>query len=417
MTLASEQLAALNRLLAEILPDNRFYAAKTESAGCPRQFDSLATFFQHFPPTTKAELAEDQARLPPYGTNLTYPLNRYTRFHQTSGSTGQPIRWLDTEASWSWLVDNWVRVFEAGGTAPDDRVLFAFSFGPFLGFWTAFDAAGRIGCLTLPAGGMSTMARLRMLEDNRATVLCCTPTYALRLGEAAAAEGIDPSSVRIILVAGEPGAGIPETRARIESLWPAARLVDHHGMTELGPVSYGAPDNPSILRIIEQSFIAEVLDPTSGTPVPPGSEGELVLTSLGRSASPLLRYRTGDLVRPARTAPEGLANYYLDGGILGRIDDMILIRGVNIYPSSVESLVRRFEDVAEYRVTVSTERQMAEMAIAIEPRVDCADPGGLAADLEAALRVMFNLRIPITLAEAGSLPRFEMKAKRWQKTT
>jgi len=411
----STQLDTLNRLLAEVLPDNRFYAAKLREAGCPDRFESLEDFTRRFPMTTKADLAEDQRLRPPHGTNLTFPVNRYTRYHQTSGTSGQPIRWLDTPESWSWLVDNWVRVFEAAGTAPDDSVLFAFSFGPFLGFWTAFDAATRLGCLALPAGGMSTKARLRLLEDNRAGVLCCTPTYALRLGEAASEEDTDVSSVRIIIVAGEPGAGIPETRSRIEAMWPGARLVDHHGMTELGPVSYGWPENPAILRIMEQSFIAEVLDPRDGTPVAPGGEGELVLTSLGRIASPLLRYRTGDLVRPWSAAPEGMANYYLDGGILGRIDDMILIRGVNIYPSSVESLIRRFDEIAEFRVDVTVERHMSEMRIAIEPKPDVARGGDLVARVAEALRELFNLRIEVTLAEPGSLPRFEMKAKRWRR--
>ena len=414
--LETAQLKALNGLLAEILPDNRFYARKLAAAGCPSRFAALTDFFARVPMTVKAELAEDQLAAGPHGTNLSYPINRYTRFHQTSGTSGQPIRWLDTPESWAWLVENWVRVFEAAGTSADDRVLFAFSFGPFLGFWTAFDAAGRLGCLALPAGGMSTKARLRMLEDNRATVLCCTPTYALRLGEAAEAEGTDVSSVRILIVAGEPGAGIPETRARIEGMWPGARLVDHHGMTELGPVSYGWPEDPAILRIMEQSFLAEVLDPRDGTPVAPGREGELVLTSLGRAASPLLRYRTGDLVRPWPGAPEGLANYYLDGGILGRIDDMILVRGVNIYPSSVESLIRRFAEIAEFRVDVHTERHMSEMSITIEPTADCTDRNALRERVAEALRELFNLRIEVDVAEAGSLPRFEMKAKRWHRS-
>src|SRR5262249_37894170 len=152
---------------------------------------SLADFKARVPFTVKQELVADQAACPPFGTNLTYPLDQYTRFSQTSGTSGAPLRWLDTTATWSWMVDNWVDVFRVSGVGSQDRVFFAFSFGPFLGFWTAFEAAGRLGCLCIPGGGLSSSARLRSMLDNQATVLCCTPTYALRLAEIAAQDGID----------------------------------------------------------------------------------------------------------------------------------------------------------------------------------------------------------------------------------
>ncbi|MDJ0836902.1 MAG: AMP-binding protein [Acidobacteriota bacterium] len=408
------QLDQLNHLLGELVPGNAFYQAKIEAAGCGYRFESLDDFRTAFPTTVKSELIADQIAHAPYGTNLTYDLKRYVRFNRTSGTSGNPMRWLDTPESWSWMVDNWVKVFQAAGTAEGDRILFAFSFGPFLGFWTAFEAAGRLGALALPAGGMSSLARLRMIHDNQATVLCCTPTYALRLGEAALDHhDLDLHSVKTLIVAGEPGAGIPETRRQIEALWPGARLVDHHGMTEVGPVSYGLPENPDILRIIETAYIAEVVDPKTGRAVGPGHEGELLLTTLGRVGSPLLRYRTGDLVRPWAEAPVGMGPYYLDGGILGRIDDMILVRGVNIYPASVESVIRRFSEIAEFRVHVRTVRRMSELSIVIEPGGECDNPDDLCRRLQEELKSAFALRIPVSLTEEGSLPRFEMKARRW----
>ena len=281
--------------------------------------------------TTKQELIDDQSQTPPYGTNLTFPLAHYTRFCQTSGTSGHPLRWLDTNESWSWMLDNWDRVYQAANVTSIDHIFFAFSFGPFLGFWTAFEAATRMGALAIPGGGMRTSVRLRTILETRATVLCCTPTYAIRLAEAAAEENLDleTSNIRRIIVAGEPGGSIASTRAHIEKLWPGARVVDHHGMTETGPVSYGCPSRPGVLHIIESSYIAEVID------------SELILTNLGRIGSPLIRYRTGDLVKPIRgTCICGTTDVALEGGILGRTDDMVVVRGVNIYPTAVEEVLR-----------------------------------------------------------------------------
>ena len=307
----ASQLEQLRSLVAELFPANSFYYRKLETAGITFDVASLEDFSARFPFTTKLELAADQLAHPPYGTNLTSPLASYTRFHQTSGTTGTPLRWLDTPESWEWLLDNWAVVLRAAGVRAGDRACFPFSFGPFLGFWMAFESAERLGCLCLPTGGMSSVARLQVILDNEATVLCCTPTYALRLGEVAAETGIDlkRSKVRVIVVAGEPGGSIPATRARIEQLWPGVRVFDHHGMTEVGPVTYECPAQPGTLHVIESGFYAEIVEPNSGKPVQHGQPGELVLTPLGRVASPLLRYRTGDLVKcGVRSAECGTRN-------------------------------------------------------------------------------------------------------------
>ena len=251
------------------------------------------------PFTTKAELAADQAAHPPYGSNLTHPIEHYSRFCQTSGTTARPLVILDTAESWDWLLGNWAQIYRAAGLAAGDRIYFAFSFGPFLGFWTAFEAAAKLGFLCLPGGGLGSAARLRAMIEQRATVLCCTPTYALHLAEVAGAERIDlsASAVRKIIVAGEPGGSVPEVRAKIGAAWNGARVIDHYGMTEVGPVAFQDADAEGVLRVIEDSYFAEVIEPASGVAVAPGTVGELVLTTLGRSACPLLRYRTGDLVK------------------------------------------------------------------------------------------------------------------------
>jgi phenylacetate-CoA ligase len=411
------QRTALRELTRALLPSNRFYAAKLSAAQLTGEAFSLEDFFARMPFTAKAELVADQSAHPPYGTNLTFPIERYTRFHQTSGTSGVPLRWLDTPESWAWMSETWAQVFRMAGVSSGDRIFFAFSFGPFLGFWTAFEAGLRLGCLCLPGGGMSSAARLRAILDNAATVLCCTPTYAIRLGEVAEEEGIDlsRSQVRAILLAGEPGGSLPAVRERIQSIWPGARPFDHHGMTEVGPVTFECPMRPGVLHVLENAFIPEVIHPQTGVQVGPGETGELVLTNLGRIGSPLLRYRTGDLVQRAAALPCACGRFdlALEGGILGRTDDMVVVRGVNLYPSALEDVIHRFPMVAEYRAELYTERAMQEIRLQVEPAPECPDPAHLLHELEVALRAAFNLRIPVHLAEPGSLPRFELKARRW----
>jgi phenylacetate-CoA ligase len=407
-------LAKLPELLAAILPGNPFYAAKLRGISPDSGLAGL-------PFTLRQELIEDQIAHPPYGSNLTYPLDRYTRFCQTSATTtGTPMRWLDTPESWDWMIGNWACVYQAAGVGAGDRIFFAFSFGPFLGFWVGFEAAARVGCLAIPGGGMRSAARLRTIVETSATVLCCTPTYAIRLAEVAAEENIDlsASKVRAVIVAGEPGGSVPATRSRISNFWHGARVVDHHGMTEIGPVSYGCPKRPGVLHVIDDSYIAEVIDPLTGQPVPRGVTGELVLTNLGRLGSPLLRYRTSDIVQAAaeNTCECGASGLALNGGILGRTDDMLVVRGVNVYPSAVENILRGFDTVCEYRVEIQNHRTLPELSIQVEAAPAHAHDATLTHRLEAALTNAFALRIPVALVPQGSLPRFEMKARRWVNT-
>jgi phenylacetate-CoA ligase len=392
----------LRDLLAQVVPGNRFYARKL-AAWDGRDLAAV-------PFTLKAELVADQHEHPPYGSNLTYPFARYCRLHQTSGtSAGRPLRWLDTPESWDWLLSCWQVTFARLGLRTDDVFYFPFSFGPFLGFWTAFEAAARAGYLVLPGGGLTSTARLRFLLDHRATVVCATPTYALHLAELAAAEGIDlaGSPVRLVIVAGEPGGGIPATRARIEAVW-GARVIDHYGMTEVGPVAAETVDVPGDLLVLENHYIAEVLQPGTATPAPQGALGELVLTNLGRTGSPVIRYRTGDVVR-ARRGPDGLLR--LAGGIQGRTDDMIHVRGNNLYPASIEAVVRRFPEVAEFRIVVDRTGALADLCVEVEP-VNGSTPSGLADAVARAIRDELLFRVPVAAVLPGSLPRYEMKARR-----
>jgi phenylacetate-CoA ligase len=396
-------------MLDEVLATNRFYRRKLSGLRAEAAYDELPAI----PFTTRREIEQDQIDYPPYGTNLTYALNQYRRLHQTSGSTGRPLRWLDTPESWAWWKRCWEKVYRAAGLTEVDRLLFPFSFGPFIGFWAAFEGAVALGNLSLAAGGMTSAARLRFMLDNEVTVVCCTPTYALRLAEVAREQGIDlpKTAVRALIVAGEPGGSLPGTRERIERAW-GARVFDHTGMTEMGAVGFECEAQPGGMHLIESEYIPEVINSETGEPVPEGDAGELVLTNLGRWGSPLIRYRTGDLARIRRgRCACGRWSGRLEGGIMGRIDDMLVIRGNNVYPSVVEAIILRFPAVAEFRLEPSRLGATAGLRIAIEPIPD-ADGPALAAKITEQIRNELNFRPEVVLADSGALPRFEMKARR-----
>ncbi len=402
--IASHQLTRLQQGIERILPHNRFYRQKfADFSPVIHQLEDLA----RLPFTYKSELVADQEAHPLYGTNLTYPLAEYVRLHQTSGTTGKPLKILDTQESWDWWAECWTSVYRAAGVGRDDIVFLAFSFGPFIGFWSAYEGAKRLGALTVPGGGMDSLQRLRAMLEIGATVLVCTPSYALRLAEVAQEHSLDirESSVRVTIHAGEPGASIPATRQRIEQAW-GARAFDHAGMTEMGAYGFMCAQQSGI-HVNEEEFLAEILDTQSGQPVQEGEVGELVLTNLGRWGSPAIRYRTGDLVRHGGySCPCGRAFLHLPGGIIGRADDMLIVRGVNIYPSALANVLHRFPQVAEYRIIVTRQGEMDEIAL----QVEC--PPEIAAVLQDELHVALSLRFPVEVVPPGTLPRFELKAKR-----
>lgn len=410
------QSRRLQALLREIVPANPFWTERFAAAGIDVAQVKTSADLTLLPLTTKADLVADATAHPPYGSNLTFPIDNYSRMHQTSGTTGSPLRWLDTPASWDWIMGCWEQIYRIAGLRQDDRLAFPFSFGPFLGFWAGFEGAARLGYLCLPGGGMTSSARLKLIADNQATVVCCTPTYALRLAEVAEEQGFDLAAgrVRALIVAGEPGGSIPATRQRIETQW-GARVFDHWGMTELGSLGIECARNPNGLHLLETECLPEIIDPRTTEPVEPGEAGELVITNLGRLGSPLIRYRTGDLVR-ADTAPCrcGRELLRLDGGILGRIDDMVTIRGNNVYPSTIEAILREFDRIAEFRITVNTVRSMQHLRIEIEPVPETAETAEkLAVAVSEAIRNRLNFQAEIVPVAPGSLPRFELKGRRF----
>jgi phenylacetate-CoA ligase len=415
-SVAEQQLKRLREMVQVILAANEFYRKKFSADDFP-DFDSLEKL-KRLPFTTKDELVEDQLRHPPFGTDLTFPLDRYIRIHQTSGTTGKPMYWLDTEESWDWWAECWKVIFQAAGVRAGDRIYFAFSFGPFIGFWSGWEGARKLGAMALSGGGQSTSQRLKAIVDHQATVLVCTPTYALHMASEARKAGIDlakGSSIRITIHAGEPGASIPSTKRRIEEAW-GAKCYDHPGATEAGAYRFECESQSGGVHVNEGEFIAEVVDPETGEAVEGGEKGELVITNLGRMGSPVIRYRTGDLVQPSHEpCPCGRPFMRLKGGVLGRVDDMTIVRGVNVFPSAIENIMREFAEIEEFRVETFQRDELSELKLILEPRAEYSPFTGLEEKVVRRLRESIGLQPRVELVSPGTLPRFELKAKRFFK--
>jgi phenylacetate-CoA ligase len=397
---ADERSAELLGLVLEQNPFQRRRAHALDLGSTPRLSD--------LPPLTKRELVDDQASNPPFGTNLTFPLERYTHVWQTSGTTGRPLRVVDTAADWAWWRELFAHTLGIAGIGADDRVALAFSFGPHVQFWASYDGLQELGAMAVPLGGMSSVQRVQTIAEVEPTALWCTPTYALRLIEVAVQQRLESAldSVRLVLCTGEPGGSLAGLRARIEEGF-GARCIDHAGLTEAGPFGYPCPEGHG-LHVLESEFVCEILDEAL-LPTAPGQRGELVLTPLRRTGFPVLRYRTGDVVvNTEERCPAGHPDRWLPGGIVGRTDDMAIIRGMNVYPSAIEETVRRVSGSSEFRITFYTEHGgMDEIKLEVE-----LEEGAGARRLQELMRQQLGLRVRVVPVVPGMLPRPNGKARR-----
>lgn len=405
----------LRALLAE-LTVNQCYQQKFRSAGMDMQKVRGAADLNALPFTTKAELAAEQLDHPPYGRLLTYPISHYRYLHQTSGTTGSPLRWLDTAEDWQTFMRCWAQVYLGAGVTAEDLVFCAFSFGPYVSHWSGIDGARHVGALALSGGGMHSEQRLRAILDNRCTVLVCTPTYALHLAEVANQLGLNirDSDIRITIHAGEPGASVPNVKRRIEEAW-GARCFDHAGATEVGAWAFDCQAEDGAIHLNEMEFLFEVIDPQTCQAVDEGVRGELVITTLGRAGMPVLRYRTGDLVELTREPCAcGRTLARIKGGVLGRADDMLTVRGVNLYPSAIDNLIRAIPAITEYEVEIRRVAEMDDLFL----KVETEEPSSFVQVEQAilsAFRAQLNIRVSVAQAAQGSLPRYEFKARRYKR--
>ena len=405
------QLAKLRRLVEWAQARSPHY--KSTLAGVhPEQLRTWADI-DRIPFLTREEWMRGQEEHPPYGELPVVGPEAAIRVHTTSGTSGRtPLRALDGRKDWSWAAEMWCYALWAAGVRPRDVGYVAFGYGSFIGFWGLHNGLERLGALTVPGGAQTTPNRVRQIVDFGATVVASTPTYALRLAAEADAMGVDlrGGPVHTVILSGEPV--VAETKAIIEERW-GARAYDTAGMTEISTIfMFEAADQPGGSHVIEDHFIEQVVDPETGRELGYGERGERVCTSFGRSTTPLLRYRTADMVVrvPSRTARTW--DLY-QGGIIGRVDDMKLVRGTNVYPGAIEAIVRGFGGIEEFQVRIERLGDRDEITLAVEPSPTTGDWEHLASELGRELADAHEgLRFHIERAATGALPRFELKAKR-----
>jgi phenylacetate-CoA ligase len=398
-----------------------FHKRKFDAAGFkPDQLRTLDDI-RRIPFMTREEWMESLMEKPMFGDLLaTDPVNAI-RYHLTSGTSGRtPIRVLDSTKDWDWIAEMWCYGLWGFGIRPEDTVYFAFGYGSFIGFWGAHYACEKMGALVIPGGAQTTEARIKQIIEMGATTVCSTPTYALHLWQKAREMGIDlarEGKVNKLICSGEPAGSIPAVKQQLEEAW-GAKCGDTAGMTELGTIMiFECSHQPGGTHIIEDHFIEEVLNPSSGEPVGYGELGERVVTSFGRGFIPVLRYRTKDMVMkvPASTCSCGRTWDLYDGGIRGRWDDMKLIRGTNVYPRAVEAIVREYPSIDEFQIYISRRDDMQDeitIKVEIKPGHESEWPDlkvKLAKDLAEAHE---GLRFSIERMDYGVLPHFELKAKR-----
>ncbi len=413
--IAMLQFQKLEVLLKKVYTSNPFWQSKFGQFGITltdiRSIDDL----HKLPFTTKKEFEEDQEKHPPFGTNLTEPLENYVQYHQTSGTTGKPLKFLDTKESWEWRGRVACYILKGAGVNRGDRILFPFNFGPYTAFWVIYEGAYQFGALIIPTGGWNSLQRLECIIENRVTVIPTTPSYALILADAANEHHIDISSsnVRILMLSGEPGALVPGIREKLQRLWNA-QCFDYIGMTEVGTWGFQCMEEPNGVHILESEFIAEIIDPETGIPVQEGEVGELVLTNLGRSCMPAIRYRTTDLVKAKKEiCPCGRTFRVFEGGVLGRKDEMIIIRGVNVFPNVLTNIVEDYIQLGDdYQIEVYKERGIDEIVIKLEMKEE-EKKETIKRTIQDEIKRKLNLRVRAEVLTKGTHSKSVYKAKRF----
>jgi phenylacetate-CoA ligase len=413
--IAMLQFQKLETLLKKVYTSNPFYQKKFGHLGITfseiRSIDDL----HKLPFTVKREFEEDQEKHPPFGTNLTEPLENYVQYHQTSGTTGKPLKFLDTKESWEWRGRVACTILKGAGVKRGDRILLPFNFGPYTAFWIMYEGAYQLGALIIPTGGWNSLQRLECIIENKVTVIPTTPSYALILADTANEHQIDiaSSSVRILMLSGESGALVPGIRDKLQKLWNA-QCFDYIGLTEVGTWGFQCAEEPNGVHILESEFIAEIMDPETGIPVEKGEVGELVLTNLGRPCMPAIRYRSGDLVKVRKgICPCGRTFRVLQGGVLGRKDEMIIIRGVNVFPNVLANIVEsHIQPGDDYQIEAYKEAGVDEVAIKLEIREE-ERREALQRAIQDEIKRKLNLRVGVELVPKGTLPKFDYKAKRF----
>ncbi len=399
-----------------------FYRRKWQDAGVSpdtlKSLDDLA----RFPVVQKAELRAAQEAAPPFGDYLCIEPSEVARIHGTSGTTGRPTVFGIGAEDWRRIGEAHARVLWGAGLRPEDRVLICSFFSLYLGSWGALAGGERLGAAVFPFGagvpGQTLMA-VEWARDLKATAFYGTPSYALHFAETARREGIDPRGFgfRILFFSGEPGAGIPATKALIEKTFGGI-CVDMGSMAEMSPwMTNGECRHRTGMHLWQDLVYTQVCDPESFQPLSYGAEGTPIYTHLERTSQPMIRLVSGDRARWVNDpCPCGRTYPRLPDGLYGRFDDMVIVRGENVYPSVVEDTLRAIDGFGgEFRMIVSRREAMDELLIRAEFSTSHAEPArreAVARTMKEKLRARLGVHPIIDLVPEGTLPRTEFKARR-----
>jgi phenylacetate-CoA ligase len=409
------KLDLLKKHLQHAYANSPHYQASFDAAGVhPDQVKSLADI-RRFPFIEKTVLRERQEALPPFGDLVAVPERDIVYISASSGSTGIPTASPFTAQDFEDWMDYEARQFWSSGLRPDDRYCHSLNFSLFIGGPCVLGAQ-KLGALTIHAGTVPSERLLTIVKQFQASAIWTTPSYAWYLGETAVKEGIDPKrdlNIKRIFVAGEPGGSIPETRQRIEALW-GAKVYDYYGLSDIFGSCAGMCEEQHGLHWAEDHILVEVLDPETQEPVAEGERGELVLTTLKKRARPLIRFRTGDIVsftnEPCacgRTSQRMLGTH-------GRLDDMLIIKGVNIFPSDVEAIARKDHDLTgEYKLIIERDNHLDILTVEIErTAADTSRDAELAHRFAGHLKSITGVSARVVILPPDTLPRATHKAKR-----
>ena len=416
------QLKKFRRILEWAYNNSPFYRRLYQDAGIEpgdiKRFEDI----QRVPKIEKGMMREVQQRAPfPYGDMLSVPLEQVTAFRQTSGTTGTPVYQADTWTDWEWWSESWCYILYAQSYRDTDRVFIPFGYNIFVAFWAGHYAAEKLGCEVVPGGVLDTQARILKMQELRCNAFMATPTYVLGMADAARNKlGIEPArdlSIQKITCAGEPGASIPTTKKRMEAAW-GAKVYDHIGATEIGAWSYECTEQPGGLHVNEALFLVEIEDIETGEIITdPGKEGKMIITALDRIAKPCIRFDSKDVIRWADYECDcGRTFRLIDGGVVGRADDITKVKGVLLAPTAIEEVVRSLSELGdEYEVVVSKRGDVDKILLKIEilPGKE-GEQESILFRLKDQLRLKTNLGYQIEVHPFGSLPRYEVKAKRFK---
>jgi phenylacetate-CoA ligase len=413
------QFKKFKQILAWAYARSKFHKALYDKAGLTpddiRSFDDI----KKIPKVEKSMMREIQNKDPfPYGDALCVPLEEVSVFRQTSGTTGQPVYQPDTWQDWEWWSECWSFILWAQGYRPSDRVFLPFGYNIFVAFWAGHYAAEKLGCEVVPGGVLDTQSRILKIMELKATAMMATPTYVLNMADVAKNKmGIDPAALSInkITCAGEPGAGIPSTKRRMEEAW-GAKVFDHSGATEIGAWSYECRKQPCGMHVNEAMFLVEIEDLETGEIIEePGRKGKMVITALDRIAQPCIRFDSKDIIQwDSESCSCGRSFRLIRGGVLGRADDITKVKGVLISPAAIEEVVRSIDGLGdEFEVVVDKQGDVDRIKLKVELLPETTQLS-VENRLKDQLRLKTNLGYQIEYYDYGSLPRYEAKAKRFK---